>query len=270
MRRRADREEERRKAAGRAGLIMEIQSKIGSSAASLGATYLEGFSLSVNPPHDLAGYMSAGAVPQLQFPDLASIVIWSRNPAGEMTGGQRALLEPDGTYPKWLDNCRISFGKRKDPSLSCPESATAFRSSLPKAPRPRSRSGQQRDWRGGRSPMWQAFPSARNPTGRTVCFASDRDAPKAPPGRHSTMRSSTTGFEGCTIKVIGAPEPAGSKRDFDDTLMRAGAPAVAACFEAPLSDPRDGRSRFTVPRSMSAPRYRGYPSASRAGRVATP
>ncbi len=72
--------------------------------------------------------------------------------------------------------------------------------------------------------------SAPVPSGREVIFAPDRDAPDSPAGRAFRAAVAHHVAAGCAIRIAVAPEPVGSKRDLNDTLMRAGAAAVRAAI----------------------------------------
>ena len=252
LKRRAQREEAR-EAAQRTKLIEDIQENIRPLADTPGARYLDARCLAKVPPLNFGGFLPANAVPDLPCSNYASIVTWARDAAGEISGGQRILLKADGTAPT-KPNCRkYSFGKKRGSVATLPGSNDSGPLVVAEGPET-----ALAIWSATGFETWSVidvggFKGAPIPRDRTVFFAPDRDAPESPARTTFDKAVQHHRETGCDITVVEPPEPAGSKRDFNDTLIRAGAKAVAICFQSTLEKPRDRRGRFTGPSSMPAP-----------------
>ncbi len=70
------------------------------------------------------------------------------------------------------------------------------------------------------------------PMDREVILAPDRDAPTSPAGRAFAHALAHHPGRGCRLRIPEAPEPEGSRRDFNDTLMTQGPFAVLGAVAA--------------------------------------
>ena len=223
-------EAEKREAARRMALVQFLSGKArpadGTAAAaylaSRGVTELPGDSIGWLPPVSGAGVRS---------PDMASLVVWALNANGDRVGGQRILVNADGTKPD-TEVRKPSFGALRGAHAVFParnkEGAEGARPVVI-AEGPESALSI---WQATGHETWAVF-GASNwktislPKDRPVILAPDRDAPDSPAGqafRKAVLHHLGEGVSDISIAV--APEPEGSKADLNDTLQRAGAEAV--------------------------------------------
>ncbi|MCY4306339.1 MAG: AAA family ATPase [Aestuariivita sp.] len=158
-----------------------------------------------------------------------ALVVWAYDKNGVVTGGQRILVNRDGTKVD-TDVRKPSFGQIRgsiarfsaisDGAPHCPlviaegpESALSI-------------------WQATGYETWAIFgvsgwKSAPIPANREVILAPDRDASTSPAGMAFRKALAYHLGQGCDLKVACAPETIGSKKDLNDTDMRAGSEAVA-------------------------------------------
>ena len=216
-------------------------------AGSPAVAYLAARALTRLPAEDLGWLppmptqVPAGSKIAIRSPQCGALVVWARGRGGNVTGGQRILINGDGTavvtkVPKpafgTIGGCPARFaawrqeGSRPGPLIVAEGSETAL--SI---------------WQATGHETWAVFGvsgwrSAPIPNDRPVILAPDRDAPDSPAGRAFRAALAhhvgTNGDRraGCELRVASAPEPAGSKRDLNDTDQRAGPEAVRAAIAA--------------------------------------
>ena len=226
----------------RAALVRELAGRAvpvaGFTSGSAAERYLASRGVTELPAE---GVDYLGPMPDVRVlhPDMAALVVWARDESGAITGGQRILIAPDGSKAD-VEVRKPSFGsvggsvarfaaregKEDGPLVIAegPESALSI-------------------WQETGQETWAVFGASnwRNapvPVDREVIFAPDRDAPDSPAGRafrkavvHHLARLDAADAGG-VLRIATAPEPVGSKRDLNDTLMRAdgGAGAVRAAI----------------------------------------
>ena len=224
-------EAEQREAERRAALVKELAGRavpVGGIAgradsetpaaaylASRGITELPESGLDYLPP--VAGVPVAGA-------GHSALVVWAVDEAGVITGGQRILVAPDGSKPD-LDVRKPSFGAIGGSVARFParESSAAEGAPLIIAEGPESALSI---WQTTGHEVWAVFgvsgwERAPIPVDRPVILAPDRDAPDSPAGRAFRKAVAHHLARGCDLRIATAPEEIGSKRDLNDTLMRA-------------------------------------------------
>ena len=174
-------------------------------------------------------------------PQHGALVVWARAGTGNVTGGQRILINADGT-PVVTKVHKLSFGTIG----GCP---ARFAARPPEGSGPGPlivAEGPETAlsiWQATGHETWAVFgvaswKSAPIPNDRRVILAPDRDAPDSPAGRAFQVALAhhlAAGGDrpaGCELRVAPAPEPAGSKRDLNDTDQRAGPEAVRAAIAA--------------------------------------
>ena len=186
---------------------------------------------------------------------LPALVAWATTSSGAITGGQRILLRDDGRAAE-VDVRKPAFGRiagrparflpetgteaEADPSrvlivAEGPETALAIRQGLNRFAEGDGGSGGAFNIPNG-CETWAIFgvsgwktapvPSPQNGEHRDVILAPDRDDPKSPAGRAFARAVKHHLDEHRRFRVAEAPEPEGSKRDLNDTLLRAGEDAL--------------------------------------------
>ena len=177
----------------------------------------------------------------IRSPQCGALVVWARDRGDNVTGGQRILINGDGTVmdtkvPKpafgAISGCPARFaawhqeGSGPEPLIVAEGSETAL--SI---------------WQATGHETWAVFgvsgwTKVPIPTDRPVILAPDRDAPDSKAGlafraalaHHLGANGDRPA--GCELRVAPAPEPVGSKRDLNDTDQRAGPKAVRAAIAA--------------------------------------
>ena len=240
-----EREEARRKAA----LVRDLVKRAQPVADSLAESYLRARGISEWPEESLAWLppvadMGRDVVNAVHSPRHGALVVWARDETGAITGGQRILLNDDGTAVK-TDVRKPSFGM-----ISGAPARFAARFEAGEEPTPlivaEGPESALTAWLSTGYETWavfgvSGFRDAPIPSGRPVIFAPDRDAPDSPAGKAfrkavaQHMSASADGdvdaaagsSAGLDLRIALAPEPSGSKHDLNDTLQRAGVEAVA-------------------------------------------
>lgn len=228
-----------------AALLAALRTRSEGLAGSPAAAYLRQRGITALPP----SWSYLPPVPDLlrlgESRNRAALVAWAIDGNGQVKGGQRILILPDGSkapdevrkpgfakiggYP-----ARIPAAIEGDPLIVCegPETAASIAQAT----------GFE---------VWAVFGvgqfiSAPVPLGRQVILCPDRDAPGSPAAAAFSAACLAHAARGVDLWIADAPEPEGSKRDLNDTLQRAGSDAVAKAVNSPVKfTPRDDRGRFT-------------------------
>jgi len=224
-----------------AALIATLGGKVQRVEGTPAAAYLASRGLLTLSP-DAGGYLPAmPKTPGLLHPERAALVIWARDDAGKITGGQRILILPDGSKAP-EETRKPAFAKIGGTPARFPAMPGKEAEPLLIAEGPESALSV---WQVTGLEAWAVFgasswASAPVPLGRPVILCPDRDTPVGtfPPGskeardKESAARAFAEAVafhlrRGADLRIAYAPEPEGSKRDLNDTLQRAGAEAVA-------------------------------------------
>ena len=232
-RERAAAAEERRDAARRAALVREIAARAVPVAGTPAATYLAGRGAGAVPGEGLA-YLPPVPGLGVRSPEAASLVVWARDADGTVRGGQRILVDTDGT-PLDADVRKPAFGALSGAPARFPaRDADLAKGPLVVAEGPESALAA---WEATGLETWavfgvSGFAAAPLPEGREVILAPDRDAPGSPAGQAFRRAVAEHLARGRALRIAMAPEPSGSKRDLSDTLVRAGPAEVKAAVDA--------------------------------------
>ena len=231
-----------------AGLLAKIRAAARPVAGTPAARYLASRAITRYPPsrpgQDALAYLPPLPGLRLRGADTASLLIWATDADGICTGGQRILLAKDGRRQD-AEVAKPSFGRIRarparfgDPSPDLilaegPESALSI-------------------WQATGCETWAVFgvsgwARAPLPPDRPVILAPDRDAPTGPAGRAFARAVCHHLEAGAALRIAEAPEPEGSKKDLNDTHMRAGDSAVRAAIAAAIPpDPAVFKARAQI------------------------
>jgi hypothetical protein len=228
-----------REAKSKAALVKALQARAEPAPDSPAAAYLASRGITDLPQDGIAFLPAIGATKGIAGGDMAACVVWASNSRGQPMGGQRILLNADGSRPCDLDVSKPTFGTaggyparfsaRTEGGPLCiaegPESALSV-------------------WLATGFETWAILGvsnwlTAPIPTGRKVILCPDRDLPEGTHPKDSDearkLESAARAFNkavlhhaarGCDLHIAEAPEPVGSKSDLNDTLQRAGLQAV--------------------------------------------
>ncbi len=266
-------EEEKRDSRQRAQLVADLMAQAKPIKGTPAAAYLAARGITELPADGLAYLDPVGSGASIMHPRFAACVIWAKDEQGKIVGGQRIVLNKDGTRadvdgPKPFfaaaAGCPARFAARIPDSPLCiaegPESALSV-------------------WLATGFETWAVFgvsnwQTAPIPTGRKVILCPDRDLPEGthPPesdeakAKEAAARAFNKAVaqhasRNCDLWIATAPEPVGSKRDLNDTLQRAGVQAVRDAINAathhctPDSSPSWGRVILPPPADLPSGRF---------------
>lgn len=177
-------------------------------------------------------------------PQFASLVAFCRNASGEITGGQRILLDEAGIKAP-VDQQKPAFGVLRGAAFQL--SGTRHEGPLFLAEGPETALSI---WQATGFDTWAVlgvagFRNAPVPFDRRVIVCPDRDAPDSAAAKTLNEALRELHARGLDLWVAEAPEPDGSRADFNDTLRRDGADAVRAAIDAARPfKPRGRNGRF--------------------------
>ena len=239
-RERAAAAEDARESERRATLVREFAARAVPVAGTPAAIYLAGRGFTAVPEAGLA-YLPPVLDVQAAHPDIkimrpesAALVAWATDADGRIQGGQRILIDTDGTPPA-TGARKPNFANVKGmPGRFPARTAELAKGPLIIAEGPESALAA---WEATGLESWtvfgvSGFAPAPIPEGREVILAPDRDAPESPAGRAFRQAVAVLLERGHDLKVAMAPEPSGSKEDLNDTLKRAGLAEVKAAIDA--------------------------------------
>ena len=225
--------EEKRDAERRAALVREIVARAVPVPDTPAAAYLASRGIGALPQEGLA-YLPPVPGLGVRNPDAASLVVWARDAEGVIQGGQRILIDTDGS-PLDTDVRKPAFGAISGVPARFPaRDAELAKGPLVIAEGPESALAA---WEAAGLETWavfgvSGFAAASIPEDREVILAPDRDAPESPAGRAFRQAVAEHLERGRTLSIAMAPEPSGSKSDLNDTLQRAGLAEVRAAIAA--------------------------------------
>ena len=151
-------------------------------------------------------------------------MVWATDKNGTTTGGQRILIGRD------LSKSAPDVRKRKPCFGAISGSVARFPASSPAEGAPliiaEGPESALSIWQATGHEVWAVFgvsgwARAPIPLDRPIILAPDRDAPDSPAGIAFRKAVAHQLARGCDLRIAPAPEPVGSKRDLNDTLMRA-------------------------------------------------
>ena len=215
------------------------------TGGSPAATYLAWRGITELPDEGLAYLpgIERGASPRgFPGPQHDALVVWATDETGVITGGQRILINPDGSKAD-VEVRKPSFGQVSGSVARFPARAAADGAPGPlviaegpeSALSIRQATGYE-TWAVFGVSGWRHAPI---PPRREVILAPDRDAPTSPAGRAFRKALAHHVARGCDLKVAPAPEPAGSRRDLNDTDQRLGAGAGPEAVRSAIAGARE-------------------------------
>lgn len=227
--------EERAVVTRKADLVAELVRRAQPVHGSPAATYVARRDVTRFPATELA---YGPACPDLRgLGDgrrYGALVVWARDDAGTVVGGQRILIRPDGSRAPET-NRKPSFGRVSGfPARFPATSSTALPGPLVVAEGPETALSI---WLATGLETWAVFGAgfflgAPLPTNRKVILAPDRDPPGSPAARAYARAVAHHLAQGVDLWQAQVPELQGSKRDLNDTLRRAGEAAVREAVAA--------------------------------------
>lgn len=254
--------EDARQQAYQAALIDALRARARPIAGSRAAAYLAARGITHLPDR---GLNDLPPVPGLPVRDahLPALVVWATTKDGMVCGGQRILLRDDGRAAE-VEVKKPSFGRisgcpaRFPPALGASQSTGQSTGQTPRrilviAEGPETALAIRQScgcetWAVFGASCWKSAPLLQPdlPPDMDVILAPDRDAPKSPASRaftravtqHLGQRLDQRPDRHCRFRIAEAPEPEGSKRDLNDTLLRAGDDALRAAIAGAV--PADG------------------------------
>lgn len=216
--------------AARDSLVQSLVEVAAPASGSPGAAYLASRSITDMPEAQLA-YLPP--VPELEVVAArhAALVVWATDGNGRIMGGQRILVQEDGTHVD-MEIRKPSFG-------TVSGHPARFPARIPGGPLVVAESPEAAlsIWQATGHETWavfgvSGFANVPLPDHRDVIFAPDRDAPDSPAGLAFRKAVAQHVADGTRLSIAVAPEPSGSKGDLNDTHQRAGAAVVRAAIVA--------------------------------------
>ena len=223
-------EAEKQEAARRAALVQSLGGQARPADGTAAAGYLASRGVT-ELPGDSIGWLPPVPGSAVRSPEMGALVVWAQDADGVRVGGQRILVNADGSKPE-VEVRKPAFGALRGAHAVFPardKDGAKGAQPLVIAEGPESALS---NWQATGYETWAVF-GASNwktialPKDRPVILAPDRDASDSPAGqafRKAVLHHLGEGVENLSIAV--APEPEGSKSDLNDTLQRAGSAAV--------------------------------------------
>ena len=187
----------------------------------------------------------------VRSPARGALVAWAVDAFGEVRGGQRILILPDGRKPPEDpdnpdDPLKPAFGTIRGAPARIPARVTGGPLCIAEGPETAAAIAEATGLETWAVFGVSGFASAPVPIGRQVILCPDRDAPGSPAATSFAGACVELVQRGADIWIAEAPEPEGSKRDLADTLQDRGPEAVKEAVKGAVKfTPRDGRGRFT-------------------------
>lgn len=238
-RRRADREakaqtEADREAEAKARVVEAVRAVSGTVTGTPATAYLTSRGITAKPPFGMVRYhpaQSLGQMPGLASPRDAALVAYATDEQGQITGGQRILLDSEGRKLP-VDTAKPMFGAMQGSAVRLP--ASGEDSSLYVAEGPETALSI---WQATGAEVWAVlgagnFQSTALPTDRRVVICPDQDAPDSPAADALAKALGLHHSKGVDLWIARAPEAEGSKRDLNDTLQGEGLEAVQDALAA--------------------------------------
>jgi hypothetical protein len=175
---------------------------------------------------------------RLMHPHHAALVAWALDDSGTVKGGARVLVMPDGSKAP-EDARKPTFGNIGGFPARLPADTADGPLFVAEGPET-----ALTVWQATGCETWATygasnFESAPVPTGRTVIFCPDADAPDSPAGQSFLRACRHHVARGVNLYIAQPGQKPGSKQDLNDTLRERGEDAVKALLEAaqPFRDP---------------------------------
>lgn len=216
-------------ARAKAATVAKLREQAQHIAGSPAAAYLAGRGIAAESwPETVAYLPPVKPCKGILHPDRAALTVWATDDAGNVMGGQRVLILPDGSKaPMPKDEGKPSFGSIAGYPARFPARIEGGPLCVAEGPET-----ALSIWHATGFEVWAVFGAsgfepAPVPTGRKVVFCPDRDAPDSQARKGFEKAIAAHAARGVQVWIAEPPEPEGSKRDLNDTLQRAGMDAVA-------------------------------------------
>jgi putative DNA primase/helicase len=239
----------------KAALVKALQARSEALSGSPAAAYLAARGITSLP----SGWRYLPPAPGLgvRHPDRAALMVPAIDDMGVVRGGQRILILPDGSKAP-EDPRKPAFGSIGGfPARIPADKITAENSALMicEGPETAAAIAQATGFETWAVFGVSGFASAPAPIGRKVVFCPDQDAAGSPAADNFVAACIAQAARGVDLWIARAPEPEGSKRDLNDTLMRAGADALAAAVEGAVRfvAPEAAQGRVVLPARADLP-----------------
>ena len=220
--------EEREETARRELIIEALKSRSEPIEGSPAAAYLRSRGISQVP----RGWVYLPSVPDLPIKHAryAALVVFGEDDTGQVKGGQRILLTPNGAKAE-VEVRKVGFGQVNGYPVRLNKGCNGPLI-IAEGPETAAAIAQVVDHE-----VWavfgvSGFAGVSVPVGREVILCPDQDAADSPAGKTFSKAVQALVEKGVAVRIATAPEPEGSKRDLNDTLMRQGAEAVRNAIKA--------------------------------------
>ncbi len=239
----AEQAQENREAKAKAELVRALVAASKPLRGTPAASYLARRGIDELPPG--MAYLPPVPGTSVLHPTAPALVAWATDDAGNIRGGQRILISPDGS-PAPIDPRKPAFGSIA--GFPCRIPAKVSGGALVVCEGPETAASV---WMATGLETWAVFgagqfETAPLPRDRRVILCPDRDAPDSPAATAFGKACLTQAARGVDLHIAAAPEDEGSKRDLNDTLARAGKSTVSNAVNAAVKfTARDGKGRFT-------------------------
>jgi len=200
--------------------------------------YLNHRGLHTLPPQGVAYAPPLKPSKGLMHPSYAALIVWATDGAGQITGGQRVIIQGDGSKAP-EETRKPAFGAIQGKPARFPaqiEGGPLYVAEGPESALSVWMATGCETWAVFGSAGWKAAPL---PFGRQIILCPDRDAAGSPAQIAFADAVAFHVEAGQNVWIAEAPEPEGSKADLNDTLQRAGVEAVRDA----LATAKDARPR---------------------------
>lgn len=238
-------EEARKEAAEakrKAALVKALQAQSEPLTGSPAAAYLKARGIEAMP----GGWSYLPPVPGLGVPHSGkpALAAWAIDADGTVTGGQRILINEDGS-PAEVKIRKPAFGSIGGSPTRIAAQTDGGPLCIAEGPETAAAIAQATGFE-----VWAVFGAGQfatvpAPLDRQVILCPDRDAPGSPAAEAFNRACDELRRKGVNLWIARAPEPEASKRDLADTLQERGAEAVRAAIADAKPYARDSKGRFT-------------------------
>jgi hypothetical protein len=236
--------------------VRQVQKRVKPIPGTPAAAYLRKREIDPDSLDGVAWYLPP-FVSTLPYRQHGHLVFFVTDAEQRVTAGKHIPLQPDGSGVLARKNgksskIKRSFGRTKGASLKLPGSSTT---PLIVAEGPETALAI---WQATGYETWSVldvggFLNFAPPDGRSLILCPDQDAPDSPAAKTFAKAVERLRGMGKAVAIARAPEPAGSKNDFNDTLMRVGPEPIKCAIQsataelAPQAPSRDSHGRYTGP-----------------------
>lgn len=203
-----------------------------------GRRYLKSRGIHTLPPECTVAFHPANSLERqrgLAGAEHGALIVWASTPQGEVTGGQRILLDSLGRKQAWDGPAKPMFGQLGDSLVRLPAKPNTttdlFIAESPEA--------ALTIWQATGAETWATLGAGRfkvatdqAPLGRKVILCPDQDAPDSPAAIAYSKARDSLAQRHPDLWEAATPTPEGSKHDLNDTLQASGTEAVSDALKA--------------------------------------